>query len=140
MPFTSYATLTDINAYVNNAVDELWGNDEDRATDALLRGAREVNERLRGMDRFAVADIPVGVEADGSYAEILIRLNVYHAVWLAVTSAYAGEAFDRHWDWLRININQAWKNLEDGVYLFGGEVSEKSTQASKEIHLRRQTV
>lgn len=140
MAFTSYATVTDINAYLQNAVADLWGEDEDRAEDALVRAAREVNERLLGLDRFADDDIPLPVESDGKYAEVLIRLNVYHAIWLQVSSAYAGEAFERHWDWLRIAMNQTWARIEEGMYKFGGEAGDSASAEGPQIHLIRKSV
>lgn len=124
MAFTSYATVTDIQSYVPQALPDLWENDPESAQDALTRGARNINERLKGLDR--IVTVPVAVEPDGSYAEILIRLNVYEAVWLAVSGLYAGEAFDEQWAWLIVHIRDAWTGIEKGKFQFGDEVSTSS--------------
>jgi hypothetical protein len=134
MAFVSYATVKDLMAYVPEALDSLMRGDEQFATDLLRRAARVMNEKLLGIDR--VETVPVPVEDDGAYAEVLVRTNVYEAVWLGVSGEYAGEAFDSQWRWVRIQISEAWDDVESGKFSFGSEPLQ-SKAGAKVVHLHR---
>jgi len=134
MAFSAYATVEDIRAYVPTAIDDLWEHDETQARDSLVRAAKKINERISGLDRFSV--VPIAVEDDGGYAEILIELNVYEALWIRVSGIYAGEAFEETWAWIRIRLGQIWKGVEDGTFSFGSE-PEAASSGSVAIYTRR---
>jgi hypothetical protein len=134
MSFEAYATVDDVRAYVPTAIDDLWEHDETKATDSLRRSAKKVNERFSGMERFTI--IPIAVEDDGDYAEILVELNVYEALWTRVSGIYAGEAFDEQWAWIRIRLNQIWNGVEDGTFSFGSE-PEAAAGGGKAVYLHR---
>jgi hypothetical protein len=121
-----YATVADIQSYVPQAVAELWDGTGANAVASLLRASRKIDERLGGLDRFAASEIPVPVESDSKYPEILIKLNTYEAVWDRVQGVYAGEAFSESWAWLPANIKSMWLDIERGVYRFGTTPSSAS--------------
>jgi hypothetical protein len=127
MPFTSYADVTDLRVYVSDALDALFDGNEETAAGVLKRAARDMNERLGGLDR--ITTIPVAVEDDGEYAEILKRLNVYMAVWIGVGDKYAGEQFSDQWAWVNTNVLDAWKGIEAGKYSFGDEEAATSADS-----------
>lgn len=137
MPFVSYATKADVDVYVPGASADLWASDESAITGALQRAARKINERLEGMDRFSV--IPVLAEDDGNYAEVLVELNVYLAVWARVKGLYAGEAFEDQWAWLRVSIREIWADIESGKYSFGSE-PKSATAGAYVLETRRSSL
>lgn len=139
MPFTSYATISDMEEYAPGMADQFWGSDSTKVADALSRASRKVNEWLRGLDRFEDGDIPVAQESDGSYAEVLIELTVYMAVWAKVKGEMAGEAFEDHWAWLPAGIREIKSEISKGAYSFGGSGGEASA-GSPFIVLRRRSV
>jgi len=134
MTFNAYAAVEDIRAYVPTAIDDLWEHDEVKAKDSLRRAAKKINERFSGMDRFTV--IPIEEETGGGYAEILIELNVYEALWVRVSGIYAGEAYDEAWAWIRIRLNGIWSGVEAGKFSFGTE-PEQASGSSVAVHTRR---
>jgi len=134
MSFVAYATVEDIRAYVPTAIDDLWEHNEVKAKESLRRAAKKINERFGGIDRFTV--IPIAVEDDGSYAEVLVELNVYEALWMRVSGVYAGEAFDEQWAWIRIRLNVLWTGIEGGVFSFGSE-PEAAAGGGVAVHTRR---
>ena len=135
MPFTAYATAEDIEEYVLGASEGLWGGSAEDAESSLARAAKEINERLGGLDR--ISTVPIE-EGDDGYAEVLIKLNVYMAVYNRVAAVSAGELFEDNWEWIRILINQIWSNIEKGIYRFG-DAPEESSASAKMIHLGRAT-
>lgn len=134
MAFDAYATVDDIRAYVPTAIDDLWEHDEVRAKDSLVRAAKKINERFSGMDRFTI--IPIEEETGGGYAEVLIELNVYEALWIRVSGIYAGEAFEDTWAWIRIRLSKIWEGIEGGKFSFGSE-PEAAGGGGIAIHTRR---
>lgn len=140
MPFTSYADAGDVEVYVKGSIVGLWGGDDITDTadtiDSLGRAAREINDKLRGLDRFSADGVPIEAEDDGSYAEILIKLNVYTAVYNQVASTHAGEIFEDHWKWLRDSLALIWKGIKSGEYQFGSEPDE-ATSGSKVFEIGR---
>jgi hypothetical protein len=134
MAFVAYATVDDIRAYVPTAVDDLWEHDEDKAQDSLRRAAKKINEQLGGMERFTV--LPIEEEVGGGYAEILIELNVYEALWVRVSGIYAGEAYDDNWAWIRMRLNNIWGGIEAGDFSFGSE-PEAAAGGGVAVHTRR---
>jgi len=134
MTFVAYATVTDIRAYMPTGVDDLWEHDEDNAADSLRRAARKINERFAAMERFTV--IPIEAEDDGDYAEVLVELNVYEALWDRVRGLYAGEAFEEQWAWIRIRLNTMWTGIENGQFSFGSE-PEAAASGGVAVHTRR---
>jgi len=134
MAFDAYATVGDIRAYVPTAIDDLWEHDEPTAKDSLVRAAKKINERFAGMERFTI--IPIAVEDSGDYAEVLVELNVYEALWIRVSGIYAGEAFEDTWAWIRIRLNQLWSGIEAGTFSFGSE-PEAAAGGGIAIHTRR---
>ena len=134
MTFVAYATVDDIRAYVPTAIDDLWEHNEDKARDSLRRAAKRINERFSGMERITV--IPIEQETGDVYAEVLIELNVYEALWDIVRGVYAGEAFDEQWAWIRIRLNTIWSGIEEGTYSFGSE-PEAVAGGGVAVHTRR---
>lgn len=134
----AYAGEADVSAYIPAAVEEIWGGDIDMVTDSLDRASNKIDDRLRGLDRFSDDEIPVAAES-GSYPEILIKLNVYEAVWQRVTGTRAGEAFEEHWSWIPSTIRDIWGAIEAGRYAFGESGEEGATQGSYSVGLRRKS-
>lgn len=138
MAFTAYATNADIETYVPGAIDDLWSGDNEKSTDALERVSRGINSWLKGLDRFLDSDIPLDVDDDGEYAEVLIELTVYSAVWQIVRGVMAGEAFADHWGWVPQNIREIKRAIRKGEYELSGQV--ESTAGSPVILLQRSSV
>lgn len=131
--FTSYAEAADVEEYVRGATAGLWGDVDNDLTASLVRAAREINERLAGLDRITV---PVEEGEDG-YAEVLIKLNVYVAVYNRVASTHAGEIFEDNWKWLRAMIADIYKKIEDGVFRFGTDDDEAISSGTRVFEIGR---
>ena len=139
MPFTSYAVRADVDLYIPNLTHELWSGDGSDVDASLSRAARQINEFLRGLGRVANDEIPVGLEADGSYPEVLIELNVYLAVWQVVTGTMAGEAFEDHWAWVAAKLNDLKRGIREGEYSFSA-LTQDIGSASSIVSLSRNSV
>lgn len=133
----SYANGGDLETYVPGMVANFWGNEAGDVNDALERASRIVNEWLKGLQRFADSDIPIPVESDGNYAEVLVRLTVYEAAWTKVQAELAGEAFTEHWAWLPENIRLLRTGIANGDYRLGD--FEESVQKHPVVNLTRKS-
>lgn len=136
MAFTSYATAAEVEIYVPTATAGLWGGVSVNLTASLARAAREINEVLGGLDRFADGTLPIAVDDDGLYPEVLIKLNVYVAVFNQVAGTHAGEIFEDHWVWLSRMIRDIYRGIEGGKYRFGSE-PDAASSGSQVIELGR---
>lgn len=139
MAFVSYAQADDVDVYVPGITAQLWDNEAQDIEDSLKRAARKINEWLRGLDRFKDSTIPVAEEGDGEYAEILIELNVYMAIWQVVSGTMAGEAFEDHWNWVAAKIRDIKTGIRKGEYSFSAEPG-KASGGSPSVTLQRVTV
>ena len=137
MSFTAYAATSDVEHYIPGATRDLWQHDATEVASALAKAARQMNERLGGLDRFATSSIPMAVEDDGAYAEVLIQLNVYEAVLAKVMGTHAGENLD-HWRTWIIRKNHLWDGIESGRYRFGAEPAVAS--GSKTVTMGRSSL
>jgi hypothetical protein len=139
MPFTDYATRADVDHYIPNITHELWGSDGADVDLALTKAARKINEFLKGLNRIPDSEIPLGLEDDGAYPEVLIELNVYEAVWQVVTGTMAGEAFEDHWSWVASKVRDLKMSIRDGVYTFGPADTDIGTNSTL-VSLARNSV
>ena len=139
MPFTSYAVRADVDHYIPNITHELWAGDGTDVDTSLVKSARKINEFLRGLNRIPNSEIPIGLEDDGSYPEVLIELNVYIAVWQVVTGTMAGEAFEEHWAWVAAKVRELKKAIRDGDFSFGA-TSVDAGSSSTVVSLGRNSV
>ena len=128
MSFTSYASANDLEAYVPGSVQGLWSDDKPKADDSLARASREVNEWLGGLDR--ISEIPIEVDDDDRYPEVVIKLTVYTAVYNQVAGTHAGEIFEDHWRWLIQIIRDIKASIEKGRYRFSSDPSSVSSGSS----------
>lgn len=139
MPFTSYATRTDVDHYIPNITHQLWDSDGSDVDTALVKAARKINEYLRGLNRIPDNEIPIGLESDGSYPEVLIELNVYEAVWQVVTGTMAGEAFEDHWSWVAAKVRDLKMAIRDGAYSFAATSTDVGS-SSTVVQLGRNSI
>jgi len=139
MPFTAYATRADVDHYIPNITHELWSSDGADVDLALSKAARKINEFLKGLNRIPDSEIPLGLESDGAYPEVLIELNVYEAVWQVVTGTMAGEAFEDHWSWIAAKVRDLKMGIRDGAYSFGPVETDIGTNSTL-VSLARNSV
>lgn len=137
MPFTSYAEPADVEAYVPSASRDLWGGDKNAVQDSLTRAAKRINERFGGLDRFTT--IPIEVEDDEEYAEILIEFNVYEAILSRVYGVYSGEDAEDYWRQFAQRYSMIWTGIVEGEYVFGA-LPEEASHDDKIIYLGRSSV
>lgn len=133
MPFTAYATSDDVEKYIKGAVEALWIADSTDVDNSLARASREINEKLRGLERFADGGVPIDTEDDGSYAEVLIKFTVYTAVYNQLASTRAGELFEEHWKWLIQVLKDIWSGIKKGEYQFGPDPASSASARVFEI-------